>query len=234
MNEAGEGNTNVRVLLVEDDRQTAQYVRTGLSEAGHTVDVVADGKDGITLAMSEDYDIVILDRMLPRLDGLSIAKTMRGAGSKVPILFLTALGSVNERVQGLDVGGDDYLAKPFAFIELLARVNALARRPVLREGERLTVADLELDLTNRTVFRGGKRIDLQHREFSLLEVLVRNKGRIVTRTMLLERVWDLHFDPKTSVVETHISRLRGKVDRPFAKQLIQTVRGTGYMISDGT
>jgi two-component system OmpR family response regulator len=222
----------VRVLVVEDDKQTAQFVRTGLTEAGHTVDVIADGKDGIARAMSEDYDVVILDRMLPGLNGLAIAKTMRSAGSKVPILFLTALGSVNERVQGFDVGGDDYLVKPFAFIELLARVNALARRPALRDDEKLTVADLELDPTSRTVTRAGKRIELQHREFVLLEVLVRNKGRIVTRTMLLERVWDLHFDPKTSVVETHISRLRAKVDRPFSKHLIQTMRGTGYMIND--
>lgn len=224
----------MRVLLVEDDRQTARYVKTGLGEAGHTVDVVWDGKDGIARAMSEDYDLVILDRMLPRLDGLSIAKTMRGAGSKVPILFLTALGSVNERVQGLDVGADDYLVKPFAFTELLARVNALARRPAMKEdAETLRVGDLELDTRTRTVFRAGQRIDLQHREFKLLEVLVRNKGRVVTRTMLLDRVWDLHFDPMTSVVETHISRLRAKIDRPFSKQLIQTVRGTGYSINDG-
>ena len=223
----------MRVLLVEDDKETARYVKAGLGEAGHTVDVISDGKDGITLALTEDYDIVILDRMLPRLDGLSIAKTMRGAGSRVPILFLTALGSVNERVQGLDVGADDYLVKPFAFTELLARVNALARRPAMKDdADTLKVGDLELDTKNRTAFRAGKRIELQQREFALLEVLVRNKGRIVTRTMLLERVWDLHFDPKTSVVETHISRLRAKIDRPFSKPLIQTVRGTGYSIND--
>jgi two-component system OmpR family response regulator len=223
----------LRVLLVEDDDKTAHYVETGLAEAGHVVDVIRDGRDGVTQAMSQDYDVVILDRMLPFLDGLSVARTLRASGSGAPILFLTALGSINERVEGLDIG-DDYLVKPFAFSELLARVNALGRRPALKDrADKLHVADLELDLATRTVTRAGKRIELQQREFTLLEFLVQNKGRIVTRTMLLERVWDLHFDPKTSVVETHISRLRSKVDRPFPRQLIQTVRGTGYLINDG-
>lgn len=224
----------MRVLLIEDDAKTAHYVRTGLTEAGHVVDVIADGRDGVSQAMGQDYDILILDRMLPYLDGLSIAKTVRAARSGIPILFLTALGSINERVEGLDIG-DDYLVKPFAFSELLARVNALGRRPALKDqSARLQAGDLVLDTETRVVMRAGRRIDLQQKEFSLLEFLLRNRGRVVTRTMLLERVWDLHFDPKTSVVETHISRLRAKIDRPFGKPLIQTVRGTGYMLTDAS
>jgi two-component system, OmpR family, response regulator len=224
----------VRILLIEDDAKTAQYVRTGLSEAGHVVDVVADGREGVSQAMGQEYDVLILDRMLPFLDGLSIAKTVRAAQTGTPILFLTALGSINERVEGLDIG-DDYLVKPFAFSELLARVNALGRRPALKDrSELLQVADLVLDSNTRLVTRAGVRLDLQQKEFALLEFFMLNKGRVVTRTMLLERVWDLHFDPKTSVVETHISRLRAKIDRPFAKPLLQTVRGTGYMLSDAS
>lgn len=224
----------MRVLLIEDDAKTAHYVRTGLAEAGHVVDVVADGRDGVSQAMGQDYDILILDRMLPHLDGLSIAKTVRAARSGIPILFLTALGSINERVEGLNIG-DDYLVKPFAFSELLARVNALGRRPALKDqSARLQVGDLVLDTETRIVMRAGRRINLQQKEFSLLEFLLLNRGRLVTRTMLLERVWDLHFDPKTSVVETHISRLRTKIDRPFGKPLIQTVRGTGYMLTDAS
>lgn len=222
----------MRILLIEDDAKTAQYVRNGLSEAGHVVDVIADGREGVTQAMGQDYDVLILDRMLPYLDGLSIAKTVRAARSGTPILFLTALGSINERVEGLDIG-DDYLVKPFAFSELLARVNALGRRPALKDNsDLLQVGDLALDSATRSVTRAGTRIELQQKEFALLEFLMLNKGRVVTRTMLLERVWDLHFDPKTSVVETHISRLRSKIDRPFAKPLLQTVRGTGYMLTD--
>ncbi len=222
----------MRILLIEDDAKTSQYVRNGLSEAGHVVDVIADGREGVTQAMGQDYDVLILDRMLPYLDGLSIAKTVRAARSGTPILFLTALGSINERVEGLDVG-DDYLVKPFAFSELLARVNALGRRPALKDNsDLLQVGDLALDSATRSVTRAGTRIELQQKEFALLEFLMLNKGRVVTRTMLLERVWDLHFDPKTSVVETHISRLRSKIDRPFAKPLLQTVRGTGYMLTD--
>ncbi len=224
----------MRILLIEDDAKTAHYVRTGLSEAGHVVDVIADGREGVTQAMGQDYDVLILDRMLPYLDGLSIAKTVRAARSGTPILFLTALGSINERVEGLDIG-DDYLVKPFAFSELLARVNALGRRPALKDQSGiLQVGDLVLDTTTRLVTRGGTRIELQQKEFTLLEFLMLNKGRVVTRTMLLERVWDLHFDPRTSVVETHISRLRGKIDRPFDKALLQTVRGTGYMLTDAS
>lgn len=223
----------LRVLVVEDDAETVRFVRRGLMEAGHTVDAVSDGKDGLTLAMQEDYDVLVLDRMLPGLDGLSIARTLRTCGKQTAILFLTALGGVNDRVQGLDVGGDDYLSKPFAFSELLARVNALGRRqPIRPEGEKLAAGDLVMDVGARVVMRSGERIDLQPKELVLLEVLLRNKGRIVTRTMLLERVWGFHFDPKTSIVETHVSRLRAKVDRPYASQLIQTVRGSGYSIND--
>ena len=223
----------MRILLVEDDRQTAAYVAKGLTEEGHIVDALTDGRDGLVQATSEPYDLVIVDRMLPGVDGLSLVKTLRAAGSKVPILILTSLGGVDDKVDGLEAGADDYVVKPFAFSELQARVNALARRPPMRSEESvLKVADLEMDLIARNVKRAGQLIDLQPREFRLLEVLLRNKGRIVTRTMLLERVWDFHFDPKTSVVETHISRLRAKVDKPFDNELIQTVRGTGYTINE--
>lgn len=224
----------MRVLLIEDDPDTAQYVINGLEEEGHTIDHSADGREGMTQAMGEAYDVLIVDRMLPGLEGLAIVKTMRAAGCKVPIIFLTALGGVDDRVDGLDAGGDDYLTKPFAFSELLARINALSRRPHLKgEETRLKVGDLALDLITRKVFRGAAEIDLQPREFRLLEVLMRNKGRVVTRTMLLERVWSFHFDPKTSVVETHISRLRSKIDKPFATELIHTVRGSGYSLHEG-
>ena len=224
----------MRVLLIEDDPDTAQYVINGLEEEGHTIDHSADGREGMTQAMGENYDVLIVDRMLPGLEGLAIVKTMRSAGCKVPIIFLTALGGVDDRVDGLDAGGDDYLVKPFAFSELLARINALSRRPHLKgEETRLKVGDLALDLITRKVYRGAAEIELQPREFRLLEVLMRNKGRVVTRTMLLERVWSFHFDPKTSVVETHISRLRSKIDKPFATELIHTVRGSGYSLHEG-
>lgn len=223
----------MRVLLIEDDGETASYVANGLSEEGHTVDHLSNGADGLAQATGEAYDLVVVDRMVPDLDGLSIVKAMRSAGHKVPVLFLTALGGVDDRVDGLDAGGDDYLVKPFAFSELLARVNALGRRPHLKgEESRLKAGDLEMDLISRKVTRAGEDIDLQPREFRLLEVLMRNRGRVVTRTMLLERVWSFHFDPKTSVVETHISRLRAKVDRPFARELIHTIRGSGYSLND--
>jgi two-component system OmpR family response regulator len=221
----------MRVLLIEDDADTAAYVTKGLEEEGHTVDHAADGQTGIAQALDDDYDVAIVDRMLPGLEGLALVKTLRAAGRRVPILFLTALGGVDDRVDGLEAGGDDYLVKPFAFSELLARLNALKRRPHLKgEETRLKVADLALDLITRRVFRGSTEIDLQPREFRLLEVLMRNRGRVVTRTMLLERVWSFHFDPKTSVVETHISRLRAKIDKPFATELIHTVRGSGYSL----
>jgi len=223
----------MRILLVEDDHQTANYVAKGLTEEGHVVDALADGRDGLVQATSEPYDLIIVDRMLPGLDGLGLLKTLRATGSKVPILMLTSMGGVDDRVVGLEAGADDYVVKPFAFSELQARVNALARRPPMRSEEAvLRAGDLEMDLISRAVKRAGQPIELQPREFRLLEVLLRNKGRIVTRTMLLERVWDFHFDPKTSVVETHISRLRAKVDKPFASELIQTVRGTGYTINE--
>jgi len=223
----------MRILLVEDDHQTASYVAKGLTEEGHVVDTLSDGREGLLHATSEPYDLIIVDRMLPGLDGLGLVKTLRATGSKVPILILTSLGGVDDKVDGLEAGADDYVVKPFAFSELQARVNALARRPPMRSEESLLKAgDLEMDVMSRQVRRSGQLIDLQPREFRLLEVLLRNKGRVVTRTMLLERVWDFHFDPKTSVVETHISRLRTKVDKPFESELIVTVRGTGYTINE--
>lgn len=224
----------MRVLLIEDDPDTAAYIVKGLEEEGHTIDHTSDGRDGMAQAMAEDYDALVLDRMLPGQEGLYIVKALRAAGRKVPVLFLTALGGVDDRVDGLDAGGDDYLVKPFSFSELLARLNALARRPHLKgEETRLKVGDLALDLITRKVYRNGTEIDLQPREFRLLEVLMRNKGRVVTRTMLLERVWNFHFDPKTSVVETHISRLRTKIDKPFPTELIHTIRGAGYSLHEG-
>src|SRR4051794_15350966 len=221
----------MRILLIEDDRKTADYIAKGFAQAGHVCDVLANGRQALVQATHEPYDVFVVDRMLPELDGLSLIKAVRAAGVKVPALFLTAVGGVDDRVEGLEAGGDDYLVKPFAFSELLARVNALGRRPPVQDQKTvLRTVDLELDLVKRTVMRGGMRIDLQPREFSLLEVLMRNEGRVLTRTMLLERVWDFHFDPKTSVVETHISRLRSKIDRPFAVQLLHTVRNTGYSL----
>ena len=223
----------MKLLLVEDDVQTATYIVRGLSEAGHTVDHASNGRDGLMLALGEAYDVAVLDRMVPHVDGLSIVRAMRASGVKTPALLLTAMGGIDDRVQGLEAGGDDYLVKPFAFAEFVARVNALARRPPTQEAVTvLKVADLEMDLLKRRVSRGGVRIDLQPREFRLLEFLMRNAGRAVTRTMLLEQVWDFHFDPKTNIVETHVSRLRSKVDRPFARELIRTIRGSGYLIGD--
>ena len=221
----------MRVLLIEDDPDTAAYVIKGLEEEGHTIDHMSDGRDGIAQAMGDEYEVLIVDRMLPGLEGLSIVKTLRAAGRKVPILFLTALGGVDDRVDGLDAGGDDYLVKPFAFAELAARVKALGRRPRIPIGSTsLSVHDLELDRLNRTVHRAGRPIDLQPREFRLLECLMRHAGEVVTRTMLLEEVWDLQFDPRTNVVESHICRLRGKINRDTFRELIVTVRGAGYAI----
>lgn len=221
----------MKVLVVEDDRDTAEYLRRGLTEHGHAVDVATTGKDGLFLAMEGAFEVIVADRMLPGLDGLAMIKALRAAGIRTPALFLTALGGIDDRVQGLDAGGDDYLVKPFAFAELLARLHALARRPPLSEVQTsLKVADLELDLMARTVTRAGKRIDLKPRELQLLEVLMRHAGQAVTRTMLLEKVWHFHFDPSTNVVETHVSRLRAKIDRGFDSELIVTVRGVGYSI----
>ncbi len=223
----------MRILVVEDDTETSAYISQGFDEEGHVVESLADGRDGLTQAMGEAYDVLIVDRMLPGLDGLSLVRALRAVGNKVPVIFLTSLGGVDDRVDGLNVGGDDYLVKPFAFSELLARVNALARRPHLKDTDTvLRVGDLEMDLIARTVTRAGDSIELQPREFRLLEVLMRNKGRVLTRTMLLERVWSFHFEPRTSVVETHISRLRTKIDRPYGSELIHTVRGSGYTMHD--
>jgi two-component system OmpR family response regulator len=221
----------MKVLVIEDDAETGAYIRKGLEEQGHVVDLAANGRDGLFLAAGEPYDLLIVDRMLPGLDGLAVVKTIRGAGLKTPVLFLTTMGGIDDRVEGLEAGGDDYLIKPFAFAELVARINALARRPPLSDRQTvLKVADLEMDLLKRTVTRGEHRIELQPREFLLLEYLMRHAGHVVTRTMLLENVWEFHFDPQTSVVETHISRLRSKIDKGFATELIHTIRGTGYCI----
>ena len=221
----------MRILMIEDDKTAADYAAKGLSESGHVCDVLADGSDGLFQATRETYDVIVVYRMLPGLDGLSMVRALRAAGVKTPVLFLTALGGIDDRVEGLEAGGDDYLTKPFAFAELLARLNALARRPPVQVVKTaLVVADLELDLMTRVARRAGQIIDLLPKEFTLLEVLMRNEGRVVTRTMLLERVWDFHFDPKTSVVETHISRLRAKIDKPFAIALLHTVKSAGYSI----
>ena len=221
----------MKILVIEDDPETLDYLVNGLTESGHVVDTASTGKDGLFLAAGETYDVMIFDRMLPGLDGVGIVRTIRAAGVQTPVLFLTTRSGVSDRVSGLEAGADDYLVKPFAFAELLARVNALARRPPARtEATVLRVADLEMDLIRRGVTRAGRRIDLQPREFRLLEYLMRHAEQVVTRTMLLEAVWDFHFDPQTNVVETHISRLRAKVDRDFPVALIETVRGSGYVV----
>ncbi|HVW58314.1 MAG TPA: response regulator transcription factor [Rhizobiaceae bacterium] len=221
----------MRILLLEDDAKLAAFIAKGLKEAGHILQSVSNGHDALFIATKESFDLLIADRMVPGLDGLSAIKAIRAAGVKIPIIILTAIGGVDDRVEGLEAGADDYLVKPFAFSELLARVNALSRRPPLKaEKTLLTVADLQLDLIRRRVTRQGRSIELQPREFVLLEVLMRNEGRVVTRTMLLEQVWDLHFDPQTSVVETHVSRLRAKIDKPFGKPLLHTVRNIGYSL----
>jgi two-component system OmpR family response regulator len=221
----------VKVLLIEDDQETADYISRGLREHGHLVEHAATGRDGLFQAGGGTHDVIIVDRMLPGIDGLALVRMLRQAGVRTPVLFLTALGGVGDRVRGLDAGGDDYLIKPFAFAELLARVNALARRPPLVEVQTvLRVGDLEMDLLKRTVTRGGVRIDLQPREFKLLEHLLRNAERVVTRTMLLEAVWDFHFDPKTNIIETHMSRLRAKLAQTGGPELIHTVRGAGYVL----
>jgi two-component system OmpR family response regulator len=221
----------MKVLLIEDDQETSAYVARGLREQGHVVDLAATGRDGLFLATEGGHDVLIVDRMLPGLDGIGLVQALRGTGVKAPVLFLTALGGVGDRVRGLEAGGDDYLVKPFAFAELLARVNALARRPPLSDTPTvLQAGDLEMDLLARTVTRGGKTIDLQPREFQLLAFLMRNADRVVTRTMLLEAVWDFHFDPKTNIVESHISRLRSKLSLYGGAELIHTVRGSGYAL----
>jgi two-component system OmpR family response regulator len=224
----------MRVLIVEDDREIAHFVQRGLKESGHGAEVAYDGDDGLDLALSGSFDAIIIDRMLPERDGLSVIQALRGAGVRIPVLILSALGEVDDRVKGLKAGGDDYLTKPFALTELLARIEALGRRVSSEEpATRYAVGDLVLDRLTHKVMRGGEPIVLQPREFRLLEYLMRNAGQVVTRTMLLENVWDYHFDPQTNVIDVHISRLRGKIDKGFGKPLLHTVRGAGYMIRDG-
>jgi two-component system OmpR family response regulator len=221
----------MRILVVEDDLETARYISKGLRESGHTIDHSADGRDGLFLATENSYDLLIMDRMLPGLDGLSIIRALRAAHHRTPILILSALGEVDDRVQGLRSGGDDYLIKPFAFSELLARLEALARRHDSNAADAvLKVGDLEMDRLAHKVSREGRTLDLQPREFRLLEYLMRHANQVVTRTMLLENVWDYHFDPQTNVIDVHVSRLRGKIDRDFHQPLLHTVRGTGYCL----
>jgi two-component system, OmpR family, response regulator len=221
----------VKVLVIEDDEETIAYIARGLREHGHVVDLAATGRDGLFLATDGGHDVLIVDRMLPGLEGIGLVQALRQTGVNAPVLFLTALGGVGDRVRGLEAGGDDYLVKPFAFAELLARINALARRPPLSETPTvLQAGDLEMDLLKRTVRRGGEPVELQAREFQLLEFLMRNADRVVTRTMLLEAVWDFHFDPKTNIVETHMSRLRSKLSQHDGVELIHTVRRVGYVL----
>ena len=221
----------MKILLIEDDQETADYIATGLREEGHVVAQVISGREGFNSSMGNDFDLLIVDRMIPGLDGLNLVKRLREATNHTPVLFLTALDGVEDRVSGLNAGGDGYLVKPFAFPELVARVAALGRRPHATAVEtKLQVLDLELDLLSRTVRRRQKLIELQPTEFRVLEYLMRHAGQVVTRRMLLEHIWDIHFDPPTNVVETNISRLRSKVDKGFEAQLIHTVRGAGYCV----
>jgi two-component system, OmpR family, response regulator len=222
----------MRVLIVEDDAATAEYLRKGLMESGHVVDHAATGPDGLALAAGGTYEALVVDRMLPGLDGLSVIAALRDRRITTPVLILSALSKVDDRVQGLRAGGDDYLTKPFAFSELLARLEALVRRSGAGDATvtKLAVADLELDRLARTVHRAGQRIDLQPREFRLLEYLMRHAGHVVTRTMLLEAIWDYHFDPQTNVIDVHISRLRSKIDKGFDPPLLHTIRGAGYAL----
>ena len=221
----------MHILVIEDDAETGRYLRKGLGESGHVVELADDGEDGLHLALSHEFDALIVDRMLPGRDGLSIVEAIRRQGRAVPVLILSALGQVDDRVAGLRAGGDDYLTKPFAFSELLARLEALLRRGTAEGAETtLVLADLELDLLSRMVTRGGRRIALQPRAFQLLEYLMRHAGQVVTRTMLLEQVWGYHFDPQTNVIDVHVSRLRQKIDKGFEVALLHTVRGVGYCL----
>lgn len=221
----------MQILLIEDDDRVARHIAKGLRDLGHHVEHCADGRGGLATACAERFDAIILDRMLPGLDGLSILAELRGSGDATPVLLLSALGEVDERVKGLKAGADDYLPKPFALSELIARIEILGRRvPVAAAQTRLRIADLELDLLGLLATRGGRAIDLTAREFRILEYLVRNAGRVVTRSLLLESVWDYHFDPQTNIIDQHVSRLRQKVDRGFAVPLIHTVRGSGYVL----
>jgi two-component system OmpR family response regulator len=226
-------SSGMRVLLIEDDNEAAKYMIKGLRESGHVVDHAADGEDGLGLANSGQYDILVVDRMLPKIDGITLVQRLRSKENRTPVLFLSALGEVEDRVKGLKVGGDDYLVKPYAFSELLARIEALGRRkvpePIITS---LKVADLEIDLLSRHASRARKSINLQPREFHLLEYLMRHSGQVVTRTMLLENVWEYHFDPQTNVIDVHISRLRSKIDKGFEKPLLHTIRGAGYCLRE--
>ncbi len=221
----------MHILVIEDDREAANWLLKGLREAGHVADLAATGPEGLEMARERDYDVLIVDRMLPGMDGLAIVRTLREEGNQTPALFLSALGEVEDKVEGLRAGGDDYLAKPYSFSELLARVEVLGRRKTAEPVQtRLRVGDMEMDLLKRRVTRAGKEILLQPREFKLLEYLMRNAGNVVTRTMLLENVWNYHFDPQTNVIDVHISRLRGKIDKEFDKPMLHTVRGAGYVL----
>ena len=229
----GRTKDRMRILVIEDDRDAASWLMKGLKESGHVADHAANGEDGLALALETIHDILVVDRMLPKMDGLTIIRTLRAKGVTTPVLILSALSDVDERVKGLRAGGDDYLAKPYSFAELLARVEGLGRRSGQETQEtRLKALDLEIDLLTRSVTRAGQNILLQPREFKLLEYLMRNAGHIVTRTMLLENVWDYHFDPQTNVIDVHVSRLRSKIEKGFDSPILQTVRGAGYMIRD--
>lgn len=224
----------MHILLVEDDREAARYIAKGLREGGHATSHAGDAEEGLEMAMSGGFDVLVIDRMLPGGDGLSLVRALREAQVSTPVLFLSALGEVGDRIRGLRSGGDDYLVKPFAFAELQARLEALARRgrSEATTTTRLAVADLEMDLLTRSVSRGGQAVDLQPREFRLLEYLMRHAGQVVTRTMLLENVWEYHFDPRTNVIDVQISRLRAKIDKNFSTSLLHTVRGAGYMLRE--
>jgi len=223
----------MHLLLIEDDAEAARFLAKGLRESGYVVDIASDGREGLFRSTEGSYDLIIADRQLPHFDGLSIVAMLRRNGRRTPVLILSALGSVDDRIEGLRAGGDDYLAKPFAFGELMARIEALLRRGSQPEATtRLRIADLELDLLGRKVVRSGKAIDVTSKEFQLLEFLARRAGQVVTRTMLLEAVWDLHFDPQTNVIDVHISRLRAAIDKGFERPLLHTVRGAGYVLRD--
>jgi two-component system OmpR family response regulator len=223
-------NSRMKILLIEDDPETADHICHALRAQGHEVEESRDGAEGLAAAQGGQHAALIVDRMLPSLDGLSLVKRLRAEGSQIPVLFLTTMSGIDDRVAGLNGGGDDYLTKPFALVELVARVNAIARRGDSRQPVTLHAGDLEMDLIRRTVHRGGKAVELQPQEFKLLEYMLRNAGRVVTRSMLLENVWELHFDPRTNIVETHMSRLRGKMDRGYVIELIHTIRGNGYIL----
>jgi two-component system copper resistance phosphate regulon response regulator CusR len=222
----------VKILIVEDERKTAAYLRKGLSESGFTVDIADDGEEGLHLAQTGDYDLIVLDVMLPERDGWSVLSEVRRSGKQVPVLFLTARDAVEDRVKGLEGGADDYLTKPFAFAEFLARVRTLLRRGPNRQPDTLRVCDLEIDFVQHRAMRGGKRLDLTPKEFSLLSLLARRKGEVLTRTVIAGQVWDMNFDSQTNVVDVHMRRLRAKVDDPFQHKLIQTVRGVGYVLAE--